>query len=158
MTTCALRPLLAGDLPLLFEFQRSPEANRMAAFTAPDPEDRAAFDAHWGRILGDPAVLARAVLADGELVGSVSVYGPPAEREVTYWISPARWGRGLATAALTALLAEVPERPLYARAAKDNAASLRVLAKCGFTVYGEDRGFAHARGAETEEYLLVLSG
>ena len=32
------------------------------------------------------------------------------------------------------------ERPVYARAAKDNAASLRVLEKCGFTITGEGAG------------------
>ena len=43
-----------------------------------------------------------------------------------------------------------------ARAAADNAASLRVLAKCGFEVVGEDRGFANARGEEIDEYVLEL--
>ncbi|HKB46638.1 MAG TPA: GNAT family protein [Ktedonobacterales bacterium] len=48
-------------------------------------------------------------------------------------------------------------RPLFARAAKDNAASLRVLEKCGFTIVGEGKGFANARGAEVEEFVLRLS-
>ena len=47
-------------------------------------------------------------------------------------------------------------RPLYARAAKDNFASLRVLEKCGFTRIGEDKGFANARGEEIEEFMLRL--
>jgi RimJ/RimL family protein N-acetyltransferase len=50
----------------------------------------------------------------------------------------------------------VQERPLYAGAAKDNIASLRVLQKCGFTLCGEGREFSNARGMEIEEYLLVL--
>ncbi len=44
--------------------------------------------------------------------------------------------------------------PLYARAAKDNRASIRVLEKCGF---GKDR-FTDASGLELEEFLLKLSG
>ena len=49
-----------------------------------------------------------------------------------------------------------PTRPIYARAAKDNIGSLRVLEKCGFMIIGEDTGFANARGKEVEEFLLQL--
>jgi RimJ/RimL family protein N-acetyltransferase len=82
----------------------------------------------------------------------------PGEREVTYWIDRAYWGQGIATQALRALLAEVPERPLYARAASDNAGSLRVLEKCGFRVVAAARGYATARGAEIDETVLMLEG
>jgi RimJ/RimL family protein N-acetyltransferase len=47
-------------------------------------------------------------------------------------------------------------RPLSARVAKDNKGSIRVLEKCGFVITGEDTGFANARGAEIEEYILTL--
>jgi RimJ/RimL family protein N-acetyltransferase len=47
-------------------------------------------------------------------------------------------------------------RPLYARAASDNAGSIRVLEKCGFTRVGGGRAFAHGRGEETEEVVLRL--
>ncbi|MDQ0797060.1 GNAT family N-acetyltransferase [Streptomyces sp. B1I3] len=151
-----LREVRDGDLPLFFAFMSDPEATRVAAFTSADPSDRAMFDAHWQRIRASESVVMRTVLADDVVVGSVGVYGPPAEREVTYWIDRSRWGRGLATAALRALLDAVPERPLRARAAADNAGSVRVLEKCGFTLTGTDRGYAEARGEETDEVLLLL--
>ena len=66
------------------------------------------------------------------------------------------WGQGIATAALRAFLLQVTVRPIYARAAKDNLASLRILEKCGFTMVGEGKGFANARGQEIEEWLLRL--
>jgi RimJ/RimL family protein N-acetyltransferase len=47
-------------------------------------------------------------------------------------------------------------RPLYARAASDNAGSIRVLEKCGFTRAGSGRAFAHGRDEETEEVVLRL--
>lgn len=47
-------------------------------------------------------------------------------------------------------------RPLYARAAKDNVASIRVLEKCGFRISGYERAFANARGEEIEEAILEL--
>jgi RimJ/RimL family protein N-acetyltransferase len=133
-----------------------PESLRMAAFTPKDPADRDAFDAHWKRIRALPGVRNRTVLADGDVVGSAAVYGEPGEREVTYWIDRAYWGKGIATAVLRDLLAEEPERPLHARVAADNPASRRVLEKCGFVVSGHDRGFANARGEEIDELVLTL--
>ena len=41
-------------------------------------------------------------------------------------------------------------------AASDNAASIRVLTKCGFLIVGEGRGFAHGRNEETDEVVLRL--
>ncbi|WP_328870470.1 GNAT family N-acetyltransferase [Streptomyces sp. NBC_00287] len=154
----ALREVHDSDLPVFFRQMNDPEALHMAAFTAKDPADRDAFDAHWKRIRSSAGVLNRTVLADGDVVGHAAVYGEPGEREVTYWIDRAYWGRGIATAALRALLTEVPERPLHARAAADNAGSVRVLEKCGFRVGGHDRGFANARGEEIDELVLTLEG
>ncbi|MEU0411851.1 GNAT family N-acetyltransferase [Streptomyces griseorubiginosus] len=151
----ALRKVHDSDLPVFFRQMNDPEALHMAAFTPKDPADRDAFDAHWKRILASDAVH-RTVLADGDVVGSAAVYGEPGEREVTYWIDRAYWGRGVATAALRELVVQVPERPLYARAAADNTGSLRVLEKCGFRVTARASGYANARGAEIEEFVLVL--
>ncbi|MGV9250216.1 GNAT family N-acetyltransferase [Streptomyces sp. NPDC003697] len=152
----ALREVHDSDLPVFYRQLNDPEALRMAAFTAADPGDRGAFDAQWARLRSSPGVLPRTILADGDVVGSVAVYGEPGEREVTYWVDRAYWGRGIATAALRALLAEVPERPLYARAAGDNTGSLRVLEKCGFHPAARARGFARARGEEIDEIVLTL--
>ena len=49
------------------------------------------------------------------------------------------------------------QRPLRGRAAADNAASLRVMEKCGFVRIGHDRGYANARRAEIDEVLLELT-
>ncbi|MEU7055510.1 GNAT family N-acetyltransferase [Streptomyces sp. NPDC046197] len=150
-----LRPVHDSDLPVFYRQMNDPESLRMAAFTPKDPADRDAFDAHWRKIRTSRDVL-RTILADGDVVGSTAVYGEPGEREVTYWVDRAYWGRGIATAALRALLTEVPERPLYARAAADNPGSLRVLEKCGFRETARARGYAHARGEEIEEVVLSL--
>jgi RimJ/RimL family protein N-acetyltransferase len=155
-TEVLLREVSAADLPIFFEQQLDAEAIAMAAFTAADPSDRAAFDAHWARILADPTTLNRTIVCDGEVAGHVACFEQEGQREVTYWLGRRHWGRGLATRALAALLELAPERPLYARAVKDNLASLRVLEKCGFAIAGEDRGYANGRGAEVEEWILIL--
>ena len=151
----ALRPVHDSDLPVFFRQMNDPESLRMAAFTHEDPADRDAFDAHWTRVRASSDVV-RTVLVDGDVVGSAALYGEPGEREVTYWIDRAYWGKGIATAALRDLLAEVPERPLYARVAADNPASRRVLEKCGFVVSAHAQGFANARGKEIDELVLTL--
>jgi RimJ/RimL family protein N-acetyltransferase len=78
-------------------------------------------------------------------------------RPIAYWIGRQDWGRGIATRALQEFLTTIETaRPLYARAASDNAASIRVLEKCGFTRVGADRAFAHGRDEETEDVVLRL--
>lgn len=152
-----LRAVNEADLPIFFEQQLDADANHMAAFTAKDPTDRTAFMAHWASILGDATTTNRTILFDGEVAGSVYCYEERAgEPEVGYWLGKPYWGKGIATAALQAFLLLVTARPIYARAAKDHLASLRVLEKCGFTIISQDRGFANARGKEIEEYLLQL--
>jgi RimJ/RimL family protein N-acetyltransferase len=124
-----LRDLQGDDLPILFEQQLDPEATAMAAFPA---RDRETFMAHWTKILADPSVVVRTVVADGDVAGNVVCWKHDGERDVGYWIGKAFWGRGIATRALSAFLREVKERPLHAHVARHNVASRRVLAKCGF--------------------------
>lgn len=151
-----LRETVEADLQIFFEHYQDPDANRMAAFTARDPSDRDAFMAHWARILADGRIFTRTILFDGRVAGSVLSFQQFGEPSVSYWIGKEYWGRGIATRALTRFLALVPTRPVYARAASDNVASLRVLEKCGFTVCGEERGFANARREEIDEVILRL--
>jgi RimJ/RimL family protein N-acetyltransferase len=155
-----LRDVEDDDLPVLFEQQLDPEANRMAAFTAADPADRDAFAAKWARIRADETVTMRSIVVDGSVAGSVMLWRDEEldAPEVSYSIGTEFWGRGIATAALTELLRLVEVRPLYGRAAKDNAGSIRVLEKCGFEPHGEERGYANARGEEIAEVVYRLEG
>ena len=125
-----LRAVEPADLPLFFAHQQDPEAAAMAAFRS---RDRAAFDQHWAKILADETNLNRTVLVDGEVGGNISSFTRDGMREVGYWIDRAYWGRGVASGALSAFLRLEQTRPLYAGVARHNAASLRVLQKCGFT-------------------------
>jgi RimJ/RimL family protein N-acetyltransferase len=152
----SLRDAAEGDLSVFFEHQLDADAIHMAAFTAEDPSDRASFAAHWNRILANETIVKKTVLLDDRVAGYVSSFEQSGEREVTYWLGREYWGRGVATAALREFLRLDATRPLYARAAKDNLGSIRVLQKCGFEISGEDRGFANARGEEVEEFVLTL--
>lgn len=102
----------------------------------PRPDDVAAAslwhaDDAWG-----PRSIARGVT----VLGSIGFFGPPeagaagAEVEVGYGLVREAWGWGFATEALQGLLAEL-DAGVAVRASirPENAASLRVVAKCGFT-------------------------
>ena len=128
-----LRDVREDDLPTLFEHQMDPQANRMANF---DARDRDAFMAHWAKILEDETLLARTVMHGDAVAGNVVSWTHDGERDVGYWIGREHWGKGVATAALGALLAELQERPLFAHVAEHNVGSIRVLEKCGFSNVG----------------------
>lgn len=151
-----LRNVDPSDLTVFFVQQVDPDANHMAAFTAKDPADRHAFDAHWRKILGDSTVTLKTILYLGQVAGYVVCHSWFGEPEVGYWIGRQFWGKGIATRSLALFLDIITHRPLYARVAKDNLASKRVLEKCGFSVHGEDKGFANARGVDVEEYIFML--
>ncbi len=163
-----LRPVDSGDLTHFFEFQRDSEANRMAAFAAKNPEDRNSFDDEWTSLLADSASVARTIVVDDEdgpgrlpssrVAGHVIAFPHGGQTEVTYWIDPALWGRGVASAALAHFLIDVSQRPLRARVVADNAASLRVLHRSGFTDIGSEVNYANAREAEVKEIILELAG
>jgi RimJ/RimL family protein N-acetyltransferase len=151
-----LRALADSDLDTLFTWESDPRAVQMAAFTRANPSDRSAFDAHYERVRSDPSNTLLAIDDDGEFVGTIGSYTMDGEREVTYWIAPARWGQGIASRALRAFLAIESTRPLHGRVASHNAASAKVLARAGFVEVGSGSGFAPGVGAEVVERIYRL--
>jgi RimJ/RimL family protein N-acetyltransferase len=149
-----LRDVTEADLPIIFEHQSDPVANEMAAFPARDKE---AFTAHWiTNVLNGETVVAKAVLFEDEVVGNVVSFERDGVREVGYWIGREYWGKGIATEALSQFLPFDDERPLVARVAKHNVASVRVLEKCGFVISGESIGVSWAGDDPIEEFILTL--
>ena len=146
-----LRDVEPGDLPLLFEHQRDPEAVAMVVFRS---RDAAEFDEHWAKLLADETVLKKTIVVDGEVAGHLVSFMRDGKREIGYWIDRAFWGRGIATAALSAFLRLEQIRPLYAGVAKHNLASIRVLQKCGFTL---PQTLEKSTGADDSHVLLMLA-
>jgi RimJ/RimL family protein N-acetyltransferase len=109
----------------------------MAAFPA---RGRDAFMAHWATTLADDSCVTRAVVCDGEVAGNIGCWEADGRMLVGYWIGRQFWGRGLASQALAELVGIVDARPLHAHVAKSNAASIRVLEKCGFVKVEEHTG------------------
>lgn len=149
----SIRNVERDDLPRIYEFQIDPESNRIAVTI---PRSAYGFGAHWENALRDPNVTAKAILVGDELVGCISCFKMDGLDSVGYWLGREFWGRGIASRALELLLTEVSVRPLFARVATSNRASLRVLQKCGFVVERVQLSPADDRYPECEEALLIL--
>lgn len=147
-----LREVQESDLPLFFEFQLDPEATRMAAFPSRTHE---VFMAKWAKNLADPEAIIRTILYQGRVAGSIVYWQHQGEARLGYWLGRAYWGQGIASAAVAEFVGLVPVRPLYARVAKHNIASIRVLEKCGFIKVGEGK-FSWTEAEEGEEFVMRL--
>ena len=156
MVLVALRPVEDGDLGALFEQMRDPEGVQMAAFTAEDPDDRHAFDAHMARVRR---------FAGHHLEGGDLRWAPRREHRQLPVRGPDRGhpldgsralGEGHRDPGPGAATETGAGRPLYALAASDNAGSLRVLRKCGFQPIGTEKSFAAGRNEDIKETILRL--
>ena len=86
MTGVLLRAVLPSDLPSFFAHQRDHVACHRASFTAREPPNRQAFNAHGARTFADASVVVRTVVVDAEIVGHVLSYLECGAREVSDWI------------------------------------------------------------------------
>jgi RimJ/RimL family protein N-acetyltransferase len=152
-----LREVRARDLPIFFAQQLDPAVNWMVGFASRNPTDRAAFDAHWARIMADPTITLRTILEGDRVAGNIVSFPADGALDVGYWLGREFWGRGIATHALRQFLAIVTRRPLYAHVVFDNHASRRVLEKCGFRLTGAGHAFSEARGDLVEELKFILT-
>jgi RimJ/RimL family protein N-acetyltransferase len=144
----SIRAVEEGDLPTFLEHQADPEANRMANFEPRDPD---AFMTHWAKILRDETTVVRTIEFEGHVAGNIVSWEHDGERDVGYWVGREHWGKGVATAALSAFLDELATRPLHAHVATHNIGSLRVLERCGF----ERTGPPMPAGDDGVEELLL---
>ena len=157
MNHIELRALEDDDLDAIFEMMRDREAIAMAAFTAQDPDDRAAFDAWIERQRRSDDVLSLVVTENGGFAGTAAAFTVDGDREVSFWIARHARGRGVATEALRLLISHEAIRPLFARAAAHNAGSIAVLERNGFTEVSRNVDYAPGLGRDAEEIVFTLT-
>ena len=146
----SLRDVQESDLPAFYAHQLDPEATQMAAFPSRDWD---AFTAHWAKIMASTTGTVQTILFDESVAGNIGCWQDSGEYLVGYWIGREYWGKGIATAALSQFLERLPDRPLVARVARHNVASIRVLEKCRFSIVGEEE-FTHADGTHIVECVM----
>ena len=100
---------------------------------------------------------------NGQLLGTVgfhSISALNATAEISYDIAPSHWGRGLATAACGAATRWGFERRgwqrIQATTLPANAASQRVLARCGYRREGLLRNFRIVRGQAADYWMFAI--
>lgn len=71
------------------------------------------------------------------------------QSQLGYWVAPPFWNTGLASEAVTALVAANPlsDATMFAEVFQDNPASAHVLTNAGFSYVGDAEAFSVARGA-----------
>lgn len=140
-----LRPFRGEDVAPLYEIQGDREAMRFT-YAAPSPvECGRRLRAHEAlRTVHGFAPWVAVLRADQRVVGwgglGIDPFEPGWGPEVSYFLHPAEWGRGLATelvrAAVTHGFETLSLPALGAFARPDNTSSIRVLEKCGFGLLG----------------------
>jgi len=130
-----LRPVSEDDFEALYLQQAEPGWAEMVGLPSRSRED---YLVHMRKVVANPANIARAIVVEGQVAGSIGTFPVGDVREVGYSLSSAFWGRGIATRALQLMLAEDTHRPLHAGVDPGNAGSKRVLEKCGFVHVGHD--------------------
>jgi RimJ/RimL family protein N-acetyltransferase len=154
-----LRDVERADLETLFDWQRDPESCAQAFVK---PRAREAFEAAWRDVFDtrvDPhsGIRAKLILVDGTPCGSIGTHRTDGELQVGYLIARPFWNQGIATRALAILLEQLASRPLHARAAARNTASIKVLLKNGFRITGTKWGNETERYVACEEILFLLA-
>ena len=117
--------------------------------------------ARFGGMLSQDNLVPWMLVEGDRVVGTATlsniVHGAWRNGDVGYWVDVAEVGKGLATAALTAVCRLADEVLLLHRVAAstnhDNHRSQRVLEKCGFVQYGFAPNYLHVNGAWRDSNL-----
>ena len=138
-----LRPLSRSDAPALSRLGKDDVFELLPEISTP-------FDATgWieSKLEREVPTICHVILlkATKELIGycqiQIEVGETDYELSAGFWFGRDYWGQGYATETLHAVLSHIGGkgrlRPLFAKVHPDNAASRRVLEKCGFVMHGE---------------------
>lgn len=149
-----LRPFGQGDVPAILAQFNDPRVTQwLAALRQPFDIDEAE---EFLTFAADPAQHVRALELDGDVIGGLSLGDA-----LWYWLTPEYWGQGHMAGALRAALADHfadPVAPLTATCREDNAASVAVLQRLGFSARPEMRRmFFHGAGSSfaCRDYLMT---
>jgi [ribosomal protein S5]-alanine N-acetyltransferase len=138
---CVLRPWRSEDKADLLRLANNRRVWRNMTHTFPHPYTEADAEL-WLRIAADPGrSIQLAIAVDGQAAGGIGAIAGEGIHAATaqfgYWLGEPFWGRGIATAAASALAGRIGEKGLFARLEAHvfewNPASMRVLDKAGFT-------------------------
>jgi ribosomal-protein-alanine N-acetyltransferase len=161
---CVVRPWQREDLESLVRHANNGNVARQLRDRFPHPYTRADGESWLALAAAQKPQNFFAIDVAGEAVGGIGVMpGHDVERvsaEVGYWLGEGFWGRGIATAALAALVGHVFSTHdltrLFALPFAHNLASRRVLEKAGFRLDAILRKSAIKEGRVLDQALYSL--
>ncbi len=161
-----LRPIRSSDAGLMTLYGADQRVAEMTV-SIPNPLPPGASEAFIEGVLAHDSaervwVLDATPFGGSELLGLVSLKMIGAKKsEIGYWVAPAFWNTGFASAAVSALVKANPldNDTLFGSVFQDNPVSARVLTNAGFEYLGDAEAFSVARNAKvaTWTYLKKLS-
>lgn len=149
-----LRPVRAADKGLI-DMYGAEKRVALNTRSIPHPLPPGATEAYIARAMA-PDRIEDVWVMDGSAAGGSEVMGVIAlermdrnQSEIGYWVAPAYWNTGVASAAVTTLVEANPQssRTIFAEVFQDNPASAQVLTNCGFAYLGDAETFSVARNA-----------
>jgi len=156
-----LRPPRSGDIGMLTLYT-SDERVARGARSIPHPLPPGVAEAYVERALQPERDEDVWVLDGGErgheVLGVISLRRMDRNQsQLGYWVAPALWNSGLASAAVGALVEANPfgNETLFAEVFQDNPASARVLTNAGFEYIGEAEAHSVARGANVPTWTYI---
>jgi [ribosomal protein S5]-alanine N-acetyltransferase len=148
-----LRAFTREDMDAYLEFMHDPQVQRYLSGGVSLFHNEPHIS-NWlrninGRLLKSKTVLTWCIMdkKQGTVIGRIDLGGfvKKTMAEIAYYISPAEWGRGMATEAVAEVVRfgfeKLKLHRIQATVLPENSASLRVLAKAGFTKEGVLRKF-----------------
>jgi ribosomal-protein-alanine N-acetyltransferase len=162
-THATLRPWRQADVPSLVKYANNPNVARQLRDRFPHPYTAADARQFIQSIAHARPTMSFAIVVGGEAAGAAGFApGADVERysaEVGYWLGEPFWGRGITVEAVT-LLSEYAFGTcnmlrLFALPFADNAQSIRVLEKAGYTREAILRASSVKQGAPRDQALYA---
>ena len=160
---CTVRDWRRSDVESLVRHANNINVAKHLRDRFPHPYTRQDARAFLKHAAASPDPTNLAIEVDGEAVGAIGyVPGRDVERfsaEIGYWLGETMWGRGIVTEALVMLtehaFARMNVLRMFALPFSDNAGSIRVLEKAGYTREGLMRSSSVKHGVVKDQLLYA---
>ena len=158
-----LRPMTDADIEPWFKYLSQPEVYEHTSWNVQQSEELSHYA--WRQENSTPSSLLRfavALRANNELVGTAGFHtvSPQNETaELAYDIAPPYWGKGIGSAACSALVNWAHSAAsivrVQATVLESNARSVAVLERCGFQREGLLQSYRKVRGKHGNFYMYA---
>ena len=163
LQTCIIRPWRLEDVDSLVKNANHRAVSDYLRDSFPHPYTHEEGDAWVDLCDARRPQVDFAIEVDGQAIGGIGlelktdIFRQTAE--IGYWLGPRYWGRGICSEAVPAVtrwaFETLPFRRIYAGVFSNNAASMRVLEKAGYTREACLKRAIYKNGQVLDEYIYA---